>query len=82
VWINEIGPILVGLAGLLTAIKGLHNVGQDRPTSSPTELSECRDELEQAHDQTAAALRHIYRLERYMAAYGLYAPERPESMYP
>jgi hypothetical protein len=82
VWLSEVGPILVGLAGVLTAIKGLGAYGgRTQPDNHNSDLDPCLQDLEELQERHHSALRHIYRLEQFIAGYGLRPPERPESIY-
>lgn len=76
-WGDVIGPALTGLAGVITAIAGLRAT---RRQASGDELKWCEED--RAHDQAAllAALRHVWTLERALAAAGLSPPPRPEAL--
>lgn len=76
-WGEAIGPVLTGVAGVITAIAGLRAT---RRKANDDELRWCEED--RAHDQAAllAALRHVWTLERALAAAGFDPPPRPEAL--
>lgn len=84
VWIEQFGPMLAGLAGLLTALAGLLSAWHRR---IPGQLEDCEEELERCkrdsdgyQAQVLLALRHIFRLEKALTMAGKRPPPRPEGL--
>lgn len=83
-WPEYLGPILVGVAGLITAIAGLLSA---RPRRISGQLQDCQEELERCEqdsdsyrEQVYVALRHIFRLEKALVMAGKKPPARPEGL--
>lgn len=76
-WPELIGSIATGLTGLVVAIAGLLTA---RARNTSTDLSGCREQLEQQRSQLVACLRHMYRLEKIIANGGVKVPERPQEL--
>jgi len=84
VWPEHLGPILLGVAGLITAIAGLLSA---RPRRISGQLLDCQEELQRCEqdsdsyrEQVLVALRHIFRLEKALIMAGKKPPARPEGL--
>ncbi len=85
-WREALGPILMGLAALVTAVAGVLRTRVLRGflsrlarSSSRLErqLIECEDERDRDRETMLAAMRHLDRLERILAGRGVPVPPRP-----
>lgn len=83
-WTQSLGPILVGVAGLVTALAGLASA---KPRRISGQLQDCQEELERCEqesewyrEQVLVALRHIFRLEKALTMAGKKPPSRPEGL--
>lgn len=76
-WDQIIGAALTGIAGVITATAGLMAT---RRRTDESDLAWCEEERLQAQDDLLAALRHVFDLERRMAAAGVDVPPRPEAL--
>lgn len=77
VWDQIIGAALTGIAGVITAVAGLMAT---RRRSDEGELAWCEEERLAAQDRLLIALRHVFLLERTLAATGGDVPPRPEAL--
>lgn len=77
VWDQIIGASLTGLAGVITAIAGLMAT---RRRTDEGDLAWCEEERLQAQDDLLLALRHVFLLERTLAAAGHDVPPRPDPL--
>jgi hypothetical protein len=75
VWDQVIGSALTGLAGVITAWAGLRAT---RRTQDDTDLRDCETDRLYAEDRLLLAQRHLFALERRIAAAGGEVPPRPE----
>lgn len=83
-WSQNLGPILLGVAGVITALAGLASA---KPRRISGQLQDCQEELErceqdseQYRGQVLIALRHIFRLEKAITMAGRKPPARPEGL--
>lgn len=76
-WDQIIGAALTGLAGVITAVAGLMAT---RRRTDESDLAWCEEERLQAQDDLLLALRHLFDLERRLAAAGLDVPPRPDPL--
>lgn len=78
------GPILLGVAGVLTALAGLFSARPRRISNQLLDCQEdrerCEQESEALREQVLIALRHIFRLEKALTMAGRKPPPRPEGL--
>lgn len=83
-WLEQVGPIITALAGLVVAGAGALKVRAGRLSSRLTDchqrLEETEEEAEEYRQVALRALRHIFKLEKALAARGVTPPARPSDL--